>query len=98
MKDSYVTSDTAAPIASTETVGNLAERGAALDGPPAHSPPGPVAPAFGLLGPYKALGDAEAARRAWRDALDVLEQLREPDAERVHAKLGHLDTGLSRRD
>ncbi|MEO3927710.1 hypothetical protein ABGB07_28155 [Micromonosporaceae bacterium B7E4] len=30
---SYVTSDTAEPVASAETVGDLAERGGAVDGP-----------------------------------------------------------------
>ncbi|MGI5145087.1 hypothetical protein ACQEVC_01585 [Plantactinospora sp. CA-294935] len=30
---SYVSSDTAEPIASTDTVGNLAERGGPADGP-----------------------------------------------------------------
>ncbi|WP_173068456.1 AfsR/SARP family transcriptional regulator [Phytohabitans houttuyneae] len=39
---------------------------------------------------YEALGDTEQARRAWRGALTVLEQLREPDADRVRAKLTRL--------
>jgi DNA-binding SARP family transcriptional activator/tetratricopeptide (TPR) repeat protein len=39
---------------------------------------------------YEALGDADEARRAWRGALALLEQLREPDAERVRAKLARL--------
>jgi DNA-binding SARP family transcriptional activator len=39
---------------------------------------------------YAALGAADDARRAWRGALALLEQLREPDAERVRAKLARL--------
>jgi DNA-binding SARP family transcriptional activator/tetratricopeptide (TPR) repeat protein len=40
---------------------------------------------------YEALGDAEGARRAWQEALDVFEQFRESDADRVQAKVAHLD-------
>jgi DNA-binding SARP family transcriptional activator/tetratricopeptide (TPR) repeat protein len=39
---------------------------------------------------YEALGGMDEARRAWRGALAVLEQLREPDAARVRARLARL--------
>lgn len=37
---------------------------------------------------HQALGEVDFAKRAWHEALDVLEDLGEPDAERVRAKLG----------
>ncbi|GAB3083824.1 hypothetical protein [Micromonospora schwarzwaldensis] len=35
----------------------------------------------------RAAGDLDAARRAWREALVIFDELRHPDADRPRAKL-----------
>jgi len=43
------------------------------------------------------VGQPDAARHAWQDALAILDDLQHPDAERARARLsGSLPAGLSR--
>ena len=48
---------------------------------------------------YRAAGDAQAAREAWRQALAILKDTRHPDTARVLANLDDLATaaGLARQ-
>jgi DNA-binding SARP family transcriptional activator/Tfp pilus assembly protein PilF len=44
---------------------------------------------------HEADGDQPAARAAWQQALTILDDLDDPDADQVRAKLHHLDTNAS---
>ena len=54
-----------------------------------------VGVALGHLGDARhAAGDADGARAAWEEALTILDDLQQPEAGEIRAKLMELDAGL----
>lgn len=46
---------------------------------------------------HHASGHIQAARDAWQQALEALDELNHPDTEQIHGKLRDLDDGHTRQ-